>query len=245
MGQARSLPQNSVSIAMATDLTTITAQFPASDWQQALAGPIRQSQLDQDRVARVLHDSVGQNLSAAGLELGLLVHDFEDRAPELAARISELQTLLEKTLEQVREISRLNPSAVDHAGLCFALEHLIEGRPDVSLEFPGGLRVPRPAARALFRIAGYCLGHASVCGAQQIRLKVSKNALGWILEVLYDVTSPIIYTDSPANVRLGLVLLQYYAIRSGLTVTFEDIPGGGTKLRAAYYPDGESFETRG
>lgn len=229
---------------MATELSTITAQFPASDWQQALAGPIRQAQLDQDRVARVLHDSVGQNLSAAGLELGLLVHDFKDRVPELAARVSELQMVLEKTIEQVRDISRLSPSAVDHAGLRFALEHLIESRPNVSLEFPGDLRVPRPAARALFRIAGYGLEHASVCGAQRIRLRVSNDALGWILEVLYDVTSPVIYTDSPANVRLGLVLLQYYAIRSGLTVIFENIPGAGTKLRATYNPDGESFETR-
>lgn len=228
---------------MSADLSAITREFPASDWREAFAGLLRQSQLDQDRAARLLHDSVGQNLSAFGLELSVLLVEFKDRVPELAARVTGLQNLLEGTIDQVRAISRLHPSPVDQAGLRFALEHLVASRRNIRLDYPEGFRVPREPARALFRVGGSSIEHASLCGANEIRVQVSKDTLGWVLEVLYDVTSPSDFRNAPANIRLSLLLVDYHAIRSGIRVVLENLPGGVTGLRAIYGPEAESSQT--
>ena len=109
---------------------------------------LRLSQLNQDHTAGLLHDTVGQNLSALGLELGVLLLDFKD-TPELAGRVSHLQVVLEETIDKVRELSRLNSSMVDHSGLRFALEHLIETRRassdvEFGLEYAARYRFPAP-----------------------------------------------------------------------------------------------------
>jgi hypothetical protein len=221
-----------------TDLSAITARFKGSEWQQSLAGPLRLSQMNQDQTAGLLHDTVGQNLSALGLELGVLLLDFK-KTPELAGRVSHLQAVLEETIDKVRELSRLNSSVVDHSGLRFALEHLIETRRassdvEFGLEYAGTLQVPRPAARAFLPIAECSIEHACISGATNIRVRISRETLGWILEVLYDVTSPQSSEELPAAGRTSLLLLEYYAIRSGLPVALHHLPGGASKLRAVY-----------
>jgi signal transduction histidine kinase len=230
-------------------LSEITAQFSGLEWQEALAALIRQTQLSQDRASRLLHDQTGQNLSAVGLQLCALLLDFKEQAPELSTRISEIQSLIEKAMDQVREVSRqLNPSAVDGAGLRFALEHLIEERRarfegTLTLEFAVGLRVPRPAARALACVAGYCLDHACNRGARVVQIRVAPDTLGWILEVLYDRSSSQSSKEVKATGRLSLLRLQYSAMSYGLAVAIEEAPGGATRIRAAYSASDETPAT--
>jgi signal transduction histidine kinase len=227
-------------------LAGITAQFSGSEWQRALAALIRQSQLTQDRASRLLHDQTGQNLSAAGLQLSALLHEIKEHVPELPARIAGIQSLLEKAMDQVREVSReLNPSAVDRAGLRFALEHLIEERRPpfegtATIELAEGARVPRPVSRALACVAGYCLDHACKGGAKVLRIRVVPDALGWILEVLYDGSSPPSSIEGKAADRLSLLRLQYYAMSHGVEVAIEEAPGGATLMRAAWSAPDES-----
>jgi signal transduction histidine kinase len=64
----------------------------------------------------MLHDQVGQVLSAAGLQLELLRMDFEQRIPEVSTRTAEIQQLLERALVHVRAlICELNPAPVTGA----------------------------------------------------------------------------------------------------------------------------------
>ena len=226
--------------AMPIKLAALTALFPGGEWRQALAAPIRQSQLEQDLAGRRLHDDTGQNLSALGLQLSVLLLDFEDGAIGLTGRVREIQDRLENTMARVREISAvLNPSAVDRSGLRFALEDLAHSRGSefvggVRLEFPAGIQVERSAARALFRVAGPSLDLAASTGATTIVLKIIEGAFGWILEVLYDVSSPPYVDELKAVVRLNLLLLEYQAMRAGVDIVLDDSPGGGSLIRAAY-----------
>jgi signal transduction histidine kinase len=56
------------------------------------------------RIAKVLHDDVGQILSAVGLQLELLRMDFEGRAPEIGVRTTEIQQLLDRAMAQLRKL---------------------------------------------------------------------------------------------------------------------------------------------
>ena len=93
----------------------------------------------QRRCRRFLHDSVGQNLTALGLQLDLMRMDLETVSPDICRRIGEIQKLLEEMMEEVREYSyELNPSTVERAGLRPALDRLV-GR--IRERFAGTLRL--------------------------------------------------------------------------------------------------------
>ena len=74
-------------------------------------------QEERTRISRILHDQVGQVMSAVGLQLELLRMDFEHSVPEIAARTGEIQQLLERALVHVRTlVSELNPAPLKGAG---------------------------------------------------------------------------------------------------------------------------------
>ena len=89
-------------------------------------GALKAQEFERNMVARFLHDVVGQNLTAFGLQLDLVRMDLESLQPETCARVAEMQKLLETMMEEVREYSyELNPSAVERAGLRAALDRLV------------------------------------------------------------------------------------------------------------------------
>ena len=68
-------------------------------------------------ISKILHDEVGQVLSAAGLRLELLRMDFEGRVPEIAARTLAIQELLDRALMSVRKVvSHVNPAPLKGPG---------------------------------------------------------------------------------------------------------------------------------
>ncbi|MCL1592948.1 MAG: histidine kinase, partial [Actinomycetia bacterium] len=87
---------------------------------------------ERKRIARELHDTVGQSLSS--IMVGIAVMD-KATGEEAVARSRELQILAGETLTQVRELSReLRPSALDDLGLDVALERYAE---DAALRYDG------------------------------------------------------------------------------------------------------------
>src|ERR1017187_7867549 len=78
------------------------------------------------RISRILHDEVGQVLSAVGLQLDLLRMDLDEQSVETPSRIVDIQKVLEQAVGQVRDLSyELNPSVVERTGLQFALDRLV------------------------------------------------------------------------------------------------------------------------
>jgi signal transduction histidine kinase len=107
--------------------------------RNTVLGALKAQEFERNMLSKFLHDVVGQNLTALGLQLDLARMDVESVSPETCVRITEIQKVLETVMEQVREYSyHLNPSAVERAGLRSALDRLVthlRGR------FAGGLRV--------------------------------------------------------------------------------------------------------
>ena len=110
---------------------------------------------ERRRVARELHDSLGQDLTAAKICLDMLA----DSGPDRVGRLHEARQLVERSIADTRTLSHLlHPPLLDEAGLLSAVSWYVEGfgqRSGIStkLVLPERLqRLPRPTETALFRI---------------------------------------------------------------------------------------------
>jgi PAS domain S-box-containing protein len=194
---------------------------------------------ERGRLARFLHDEVGQCLSAVGLQLDLLRMDFEAALPEIGARTSELQAMLEKVMAGVRDFSyELNPDIVERAGLHAALDALV-GR--TRKRFPGNLRLmadsslrfPPAVGSALYKIAAEALENAlQHAGCSQIELIIKSTPDGPALEVR-DNGKGFDTVDLGGPYRgLGLLVMEHYAGQTGLRLSVRSERGKGTTVRA-------------
>lgn len=78
---------------------------------------------ERKRIARELHDGVGQALTSILVHIKVLLPNQDDATQ---ARLAELRQLTDETLADVRLLSReLRPSALDDLGLAAALERYV------------------------------------------------------------------------------------------------------------------------
>ena len=94
--------------------------------RHTVLGALKAMEFERGVLSKFLHDKVGQNLTALGLQLDLMRMDLEPVLPSSCGKIVEIQKVLEEMMEEVREYSyELNPSAVERAGLRSALDRLV------------------------------------------------------------------------------------------------------------------------
>lgn len=113
---------------------------------------------EQRRVARELHDSVGQLLVAMSMNHGTALAE-KHLSPIAARAISENTALLAQVSEEIRTISHLlHPPLLDQVGLAPGVREYLEGfaarsRMKVQFEITEDFgRLPRELETALFRI---------------------------------------------------------------------------------------------
>jgi PAS domain S-box-containing protein len=176
--------------------TDITARRRAEDAARRLSGRILSLQDDERRrIARELHDSLGQYLVSLKINLDLL-SDAAKGARENAI-VSECLQTVEQCLSETRTISHLlHPPLLDEAGFTSAARWYVEGFAErsgfhVNLEIPPDLgRLDRDMETTLFRILQEALtnvhrhsGGSMVritlqLDAEQVRLQISDNGKG-------------------------------------------------------------------
>ncbi len=126
----------------------------------------RLMQLQDDerrRIARELHDSVGQMLAALGMNLATVGSDIE-RLMKTANTVNDSAALVQELSQEVRTISHLlHPPLLDEAGLASALHWYVEGFAErskikVDLDIPADFgRLGRESETAIFRTVQECL----------------------------------------------------------------------------------------
>lgn len=81
---------------------------------------------ERRRIARELHDSLGQELSAAKMMTDKII--MLNRSPESTKEAVEISNLIDHSIQQVRSISYLlHPPLLDEIGLQSALQFYLEG----------------------------------------------------------------------------------------------------------------------
>lgn len=203
---------------------------------------------ERERIARLLHDEVGQILSAAGLQMDLLRMDCQHIAG-VGQRITDTQKLLERALAQVRDLSYdLNPAIVERLGLEGALARLVARhrtafRGQLSWSYRGDPQTRGTQAQALYRIAEEALQNAiqhaeatdisltAEATASALKLEVRDNGCGFRTEQVLGRTPAV-----------GLRLMKLEAETAGMDFRLASEPQGGTIVTVVWPPAGGARE---
>ncbi len=136
----------------------VTARRNAEEALRKLSGRLLGIQ-DQERrrIARELHDSLGQYL--AGLKIAIEMLSASPQPPRNAALLVECSDILEKSIAETRTLSHLlHPPLLDEAGFASAASWFVNGFSErsgipVSLDLPPDLpRLSEAIEIALFRV---------------------------------------------------------------------------------------------
>ncbi|MDQ3849074.1 MAG: histidine kinase [Actinomycetota bacterium] len=189
---------------------------------------------ERRRIARELHDEVGQVLTAVLLQLGRLRR--RTGREEERRQVEEVREAVRASLEEVRGIARrLRPEALDDLGLSSALAGLtneVAGRAGVRVErtIAGDLPPLAPEEElVVYRVAQEALTNA-VRHAGARRASVTLRARDGLVELaVHDDGRGF---DAEATIGgTGLRGMRERAVLIGAALDVTSRPGGGTDVR--------------
>lgn len=227
----------------------ITDRRKAEETLQQYAGRLRAlaaqqveaTEAERQRLARELHDQVGQNLTALNINLNIVRTQVpEGTAAQVRSRLDDSLSLVEQTTDRIRDVmSDLRPPMLDDYGLVAALHWYGEQfawRTDVAVVVEGEEPTPRLAPRvenALFRIAQEALTNvAKHAQATQVTVTVEVDS-----EILHLVVAddgigfdPAHLVDRNEGRGWGLLTMTERAEAVGGHCRIESAPGQGTQV---------------
>jgi signal transduction histidine kinase len=206
---------------------------------------------ERRRLARDLHDVVGQMLTAVGLNLTLVQDAIKDGDAEVVdSRLGTAKELVEKSAKRVREVmDELRPVVLDDYGIVTALKwygkRFCERTGiDVEVTFEGEELLPRPAVeRTFFRIMQEALLnvelhsdatvlHIDVQSEEEgrvLRMSIIDDGCGFEAAEAFDTINPD---------KTGLAVMAGRAAAVGCAFLVESKPDAGTKVVVEAYLDG-------
>ncbi|MEP6594080.1 MAG: PAS domain-containing protein [Acidobacteriota bacterium] len=145
------------------------------------------------RLARELHDELGQTLTALKLDVRVVRRAVDGRRGlpgTVASSLRDMESLLDDTLVAIeRIVTELRPAVLDELGFCAAAEWHVQqfaARSGIAASFdcPEDLELGDPAATALFRVLQEALTNvARHAGANRVHVSVVRSAAGFELEI--------------------------------------------------------------
>jgi signal transduction histidine kinase len=219
----------------------------AGDLQRLSARLIHIQEDEQRRIARELHDAVGQALSSVKLELAVAQRKL-DRLPAANKLLCDALASADIALRSVRDLSHLlHPSALDDLGLVAALDsHLAEFRKhhDIAVIFVhDGIedRQSPETERAVYRIVQEAFSNIDR-HAQARVARLTLSAEGGVIRVVIEddgVGFDVAHAEQPGRRRgLGLLGMRERATQLGGMVKVKSRPAGGTRIEVEL-PSGE------
>jgi len=197
-------------------------------------------------LAMELHDRVGQNLTALGINLSIVASGLPGGAkPELGARLEDCSALVEGTVDAMRDVmAELRPHALDDYGLPAALRSLATGfsrRTGIQVAFEGegkGADLPKPVDLAMFRIAQEALNNvAKHANAKRVEIAIRRRNGSAVLSVRDNgVGFDPKRVDGPrADAGWGLLIMRERAEAVGAQFSLKAGPDGGTQVLVEYH----------
>jgi PAS domain S-box-containing protein len=198
-------------------------------------------EVERQRVARDLHDLVGQNLNALGINLNLLRRHLPEATPELVrSQLDDSLALVQETSASIRRVmENLRPPMLDDFGLVATLHWYgaqFASRTGIAVTVQGQEPTPRLAApleSALFRIVQEGLTNvAKHAQATQVTVTVAADDGGVRLVVADDgVGFNLAHLVPPDGHRgWGLITMAERAEAVGGCCRIESQPQQGTRV---------------
>jgi len=202
----------------------------------ALAASTAREQ-EKSRIARELHDELGQQLTALKIDLGWLRQNGGRESPERVAKIESMQHLLDSTVASARRISAdLRPLMLDDLGLVAACEWLVQnftqrtGIPCELVMGKGELDLPDPHGTTVFRVLQESLTNAAKHShATQIEVALEREGDTIVLTVSDNGTGFAPQAGAKPG-SFGLLGLRERAYHLGGTAAIDSAPGKGTRV---------------
>jgi signal transduction histidine kinase len=214
-------------------------------WQQsldqlrALAARLQSAREEErTRIAREIHDELGQALTAIKIDLAALIRDLPGDSGPQRQRSQSILKLLDEAIQSVRRIAtELRPGILDDLGLVAAVEWAAEefqARTGTTCELslPGvDIALDPERATALFRILQETLTNvARHTNATRVDIRLAQENGDLILEV--NDNGQGIGEEHPSESRsLGILGMRERALLLGGELTISGEPGKGTTVR--------------
>ena len=200
--------------------------------REAGARALSTQEEERQRIARGLHDEVGQTMTGVLLLLKRLAHDS---TPEQHAALGEAQAAVKASLEDVRRTAQeLRPEVLNHLGLPSALTNLartfsertgIPVRRQVVAQLP---ELESSVELVLYRVAQEGLTNAARhSGATEVTLTLEHDADSVVLRVLDNGRG----FDAQHAEGGGLRGIRERALIVGGAVAIKPAPTGGAEIR--------------
>jgi PAS domain S-box-containing protein len=186
---------------------------------------------ESERIARELHDELGQELAVLKLDIAWLGHRVADSDPEVASKLSDMTAQIDGLATLVRRLAtELRPKALDDLGLAAAIEWQVRefGRRSglaVNASVPArSLEVDAQASIAMFRALQELLTNvARHAEAASVSVRVYAEGAHVVMEVEDDGRG---FSGEPGVATLGLL-----GIRERLAAVGGDFEIGPARTR--------------
>jgi PAS domain S-box-containing protein len=197
---------------------------------------------ERTRIAREIHDSLGQALTALKLQLSAAQEAASRESPGLGTRLHETVSMVDDLVKSVRRIaSDLRPPILDQLGLPAAVEWLAQDfsrrtgiRCATTIDPTDGPIVDE-LATALFRIVQEALTNVlRHAGATRVDIELGMKS-GCVTLEINDDGSGITAAGTMGPGSLGILGMRERASALGGVLEVVPHPNGGTRV-AAWFP---------
>lgn len=190
---------------------------------------------ERTRIARVIHDELGQTLTGLKMDVAWLQRHLDQPQPALLEKTRAMSDLIDTTIQTVRRIStELRPGILDDLGLVATIEwQLQEFQTRTGIESklssaPEETTLDADGSTTVFRILQEILTNiARHAQATQVEATLEETAVFLTLQV-QDNGRGITESEIHSPKSIGLLGMQERArLRAG-TIQFQGTPGKGT-----------------
>jgi signal transduction histidine kinase len=214
----------------------------ARDQWRAFAGRLAEAQeRERQRIARELHDGVGQNLIALGMNLHSLHNPLPDKhTDEMDPRLTDSLSIVADMNETIRNIiADLRPAVLDDFGLLAAIQShsdRFSKRTGLHITIHGDEDMPRLPGFAeitLYRIVQEALTNvAKHAQAQNVLILLKQSDTAVLMEITDDGTGfdPVGSRYAKETGAWGLLNMRERAEAIGGTLSVESAIGKGTRV---------------
>jgi len=213
----------------------------AESRQRLLGLALAAQETERGRIARDLHDGIGQGLTC--ILVGLRAIEESSTDSQVQAKVRELRRLGGDTHDEIRRMARgLRPTVLDDAGLIPALERFLEDVRSIqdveaSLELAGAVdsRLPVDVETTLYRIAQEAVSNAIRHGAAsriRLNLRCQDGAVTLVIEDNgsgFDSSAK--QPNSDGDESFGLSSIRERAWLVGGQADIQSYPGAGSSLK--------------